>query len=53
MSVEGITTAPVLRELGSRLGIELPITDAVCEVLDGESPRLAVAELMERPPTGE
>ncbi len=53
MSVEGITTAPVLRELGRRLGIELPITDAVCEVLDGESPRRAVAALMERPPTGE
>jgi glycerol-3-phosphate dehydrogenase (NAD(P)+) len=53
MSVEGITTAPVLRGLGRRLGIELPITNAVCEVLGGESPRRAVAALMERPPTGE
>ena len=27
MVVEGLTTAPVLRELSHRLGVELPITD--------------------------
>jgi glycerol-3-phosphate dehydrogenase (NAD(P)+) len=53
MAIEGFTTAPVLRDLGRRLGIELPITGAVCEVLEGESPRRAVAALMDRPPTEE
>ena len=33
--VEGLTTAPVLRDLAQRLGIELPITEGVCQVLDG------------------
>ena len=33
--VEGLTTAPVLRDLSRRLGIELPITEGVCAVLDG------------------
>ena len=28
MTVEGLTTAPVLRDLSHRLGIELPITKA-------------------------
>ena len=36
MVVEGLTTAPVLRDLSHRLGIELPITEGVCAVLDGE-----------------
>ena len=30
MVVEGLTTAPVLRDLARRLGVELPITEAVC-----------------------
>src|SRR5437867_9087123 len=34
-TVEGLTTAPVLRDLSHRLGIELPITEGVCQVLDG------------------
>src|SRR4029079_12570747 len=33
-TVEGLTTAPVLRDLSHRLGIELPITEGVCSVLD-------------------
>jgi glycerol-3-phosphate dehydrogenase (NAD(P)+) len=54
MAVEGIPTAPVLRGLAHRLGIELPITESVCEVLAGEkSPREAGPALMERKPTGE
>src|ERR671930_719375 len=32
-TVEGLTTAPALRELSLRLGIELPITEGVCKVL--------------------
>ncbi|MFL6033990.1 MAG: NAD(P)H-dependent glycerol-3-phosphate dehydrogenase, partial [Gaiellaceae bacterium] len=32
-TVEGLTTAPVLRDLARRLGIEMPITDGVCAVL--------------------
>ena len=36
MVVEGLTTAPVLRDLSHRLGIELPITEGVCAVLDGD-----------------
>ena len=35
-TVEGLTTAPVLRELSHRVGIELPITEGVCHVLDGQ-----------------
>ena len=53
MTVEGLTTAPALRALSRRLGIELPITEAVCRVLDGEPVRGAVEALMERPPTEE
>lgn len=36
-TVEGITTAPTLRDLGHRLGVELPLTEGVCRVLEGES----------------
>jgi glycerol-3-phosphate dehydrogenase (NAD(P)+) len=53
MVVEGLTTAPVLRDLSRRLGIELPITEAVCEVLEGASLGQLIAGLMERRPTGE
>jgi glycerol-3-phosphate dehydrogenase (NAD(P)+) len=53
MAVEGLTTAPVLRDLAHRLGIELPITEAVCAVLEGVGPREAVAALMGRTPTEE
>jgi glycerol-3-phosphate dehydrogenase (NAD(P)+) len=53
MAVEGLTTAPVLRDVAHRLRIELPITEAVCAVLDGVSPRDAVAALMGRTPTEE
>jgi glycerol-3-phosphate dehydrogenase (NAD(P)+) len=33
--VEGLTTAPALRDLSQRLGVELPITEGVCRVLEG------------------
>jgi glycerol-3-phosphate dehydrogenase (NAD(P)+) len=52
-TVEGLTTAPVLRELAYRLGIELPITDGVCRVLDGDDLNDLAASLMGREPTRE
>jgi glycerol-3-phosphate dehydrogenase (NAD(P)+) len=51
--VEGLTTAPVLRDLSRRVGIELPITEGVCEVLSGRSLDELVAGLMGRRPTAE
>jgi glycerol-3-phosphate dehydrogenase (NAD(P)+) len=53
MVVEGLTTAPVLRDLSHRLGIELPITEGVCAVLGGEPLHDLVASLMRREPTAE
>jgi glycerol-3-phosphate dehydrogenase (NAD(P)+) len=52
-TVEGITTAPVLHELGRRLGVELPITDGVTAVLSGQSLTDLVSNLMGRRPTEE
>jgi glycerol-3-phosphate dehydrogenase (NAD(P)+) len=51
--VEGLTTAPVLRDLSRRLGIELPITEGVCRILEGEDLGDLVASLMGRRPRGE
>ncbi len=53
MVVEGLTTAPVLREVAVRLGIEMPITEGVCAVLGGTSLGDLVAQLMRREPTTE
>jgi len=52
-TVEGLTTAPVLRDLSHRLGVELPITEGVCAVLSGESLTELAAGLMGREPTEE
>src|SRR5512133_270622 len=51
--VEGLTTAPVLRDLSHRVGVELPITEGVCRVLGGESLDALLANLMGRQPTDE
>jgi glycerol-3-phosphate dehydrogenase (NAD(P)+) len=51
--VEGLTTAPVLRDVARGLGIELPITEAVCSVLDGASLADLASGLMGRKPTDE
>ncbi len=51
--VEGLTTAPVLRDLSHRVGVELPITEGVCRVLGGESLDALLASLMGRQPTDE
>jgi glycerol-3-phosphate dehydrogenase (NAD(P)+) len=52
-TVEGLTTAPILRDLSHRLGVELPITEGVCAILSGESLTDLAAGLMERAPTEE
>jgi len=51
--VEGLTTAPVLRDLARRQGVELPITESVCSVLEGRSLTELAAGLMGRRPTDE
>jgi glycerol-3-phosphate dehydrogenase (NAD(P)+) len=51
--VEGLTTAPVLRELSHRIGVELPITEGVCSVLEGRPLHELAASLMGRRPTAE
>jgi glycerol-3-phosphate dehydrogenase (NAD(P)+) len=53
MVVEGLTTAPVLRDLSRRLDIELPITEGVCAVLGGATLTDLVEQLMRREPTTE
>lgn len=52
-TVEGLTTAPVLRDLSRRLDVELPITEGVCAVLSGQSLTGLVGRLMGRAPTEE
>jgi glycerol-3-phosphate dehydrogenase (NAD(P)+) len=53
MVVEGVTTAPILRDLAHRLDVEMPITEGVCRVLDGVSLGDLVDALMQRNPTAE
>ena len=49
MVVEGIPTARAAAALSGRCGVEMPITNAVCAVLDGSlSPSESVAALMTR-----
>ena len=51
--VEGLTTAPVLRDLSRRIGVELPITEGVCAVLEGRPLHELAESLMGRRPTEE
>jgi glycerol-3-phosphate dehydrogenase (NAD(P)+) len=53
MVVEGLTTAPALRDLAHRLGVEVPITEGVCAVLEGTPLTDLVVQLMRREPTAE
>jgi len=53
MVVEGLTAAPVIRDLSHRLEIELPITEGVCAVLEGTPLTDLVSQLMRRQPTTE
>ena len=51
MVVEGVRTTASTRQLAQRLGVEMPITEAVAAILDGRiTPRDAVCQLMERDP---
>ncbi len=51
---EGLTAAPILRDVARERGIELPITEAVCDVaFGGVAPLDALAELMAREPVEE
>lgn len=52
-TVEGLTTAPILRELSHSLGIELPITNGIVAALEGREIGQVIAAFMRRPPTGE
>jgi len=52
-AVEGLTTAPVLRDVSHRIGVELPITEGVCAVVEGEPLHELAARLMGRRPTEE
>ena len=51
--VEGLNTAPVLRDLSHRIGVELPITEGVCAVLDGMQLDELLSSLMGRRATAE
>ena len=51
--VEGINTAAPLRDLARRLSVDLPITEAVCSVLGGESLTDLVGSIMGRKPRAE
>ncbi|MEZ5964690.1 MAG: NAD(P)H-dependent glycerol-3-phosphate dehydrogenase [Planctomycetota bacterium] len=52
--VEGVWTARAVRERSRSLGIEMPLCEAVCDVLyDGAAPRSAVSALMTRDPKEE
>jgi glycerol-3-phosphate dehydrogenase (NAD(P)+) len=47
--VEGVRTAPAASGLAARLGVELPITDAVTMLLEGASdPKTLLRQLMLR-----
>jgi len=51
---EGVKTAQAVARLGRDMGVELPITDAVCSVLfDGVPAQQAVAALLAREPRAE
>jgi glycerol-3-phosphate dehydrogenase (NAD(P)+) len=52
--VEGIPTAYALHDLAGRLGIEMPVTENVYQVLEGQrTPQECVADLMGRAPKKE
>lgn len=51
---EGVRTAPAVQALARRHGVEMPIVDEVCAILDGSrSPEEAVRALMLRDPKPE
>lgn len=50
---EGAFTAPVLREAAAEAGVDMPVTEAVCALLDGMDVRSVVEALLARPLTRE
>jgi glycerol-3-phosphate dehydrogenase (NAD(P)+) len=51
---EGVLTAPAVARLAHEQGVEMPITEAVCAILDGRStPAVALRALMGRDPKSE
>jgi len=50
---EGAFTAPVLREAAIEAGIDMPVTEAVCALIDGAPIDLVIADLLNRPLRGE
>ena len=46
---EGASTAPVLREAAAATGVEMPITAAVCRLLEGGAVRAVIGDLLARP----
>jgi glycerol-3-phosphate dehydrogenase (NAD(P)+) len=53
MVAEGLVTAPALQRVAAERGLELPLTERVCAVLDGEPAATAVSVLMSREPIAE
>ncbi len=53
MAVEGLTTAPTLRSLGAERNVDLPITEAVCAVVEGMPLAEALLGLLQRVPASE
>lgn len=51
---EGVPCAKAVRELAARMGVDMPITNAVAGVLfDGDQPQAIVSRLLARDPRGE
>ena len=50
---EGAFTAPVLREAALEAGVDMPVTEAVCALLEGADVRALVGTLLARPLTRE
>lgn len=50
---EGAFTAPVLREAAAQAGVDMPITEAVCRLLEGAETRGVIDALLARPLRGE
>ena len=46
---EGAHTAPVLREAAARAGVDMPITEAVCRLLEGAPVAATIDALLSRP----
>ena len=46
---EGAFTAPVLREAAAEAGVDMPVTEAVCALLDGAPVGDVIGALLARP----